>query len=668
MVRWLLRILLVTCCVNIRQWGALAASSTCVLPNGSKVTGSGDCSTGEVWLLGNYVNLGVHNAASWGTASQLVSAYYTRKLGIIADYDRNGWGTNQGTPASPNFSGDFFIPGIALEGWLVNYAAAGSSVNAMNMGLIPQVDVATKRLVVTSNADHQSVLWVGTSGVLQISKVVHLDNDKLYFATSVQVKNIGSATVTDFFYTRTIDPDQEKTMYGPFETQNYVNYQPTAIGEAAYVNENNGNTALVVAVGKTNYDFFLGMGTVNSRAKVAHFSNFMNNGATVMQNNAWKSFGGKDMQPSVAYSSRMKYADESLHLTYSYATIEPGEVVTFEYTHILHQSEQTEALGQLESVLMMQPIDTLSGSAATLSVEIKITTAVTSCTFYLFAAASGSVAAWHQVATVSAIAAPTYGNSAYMTASARVDTTQFSDGVGELRVRLSTSSGVVVYRKSKAVWLQNTGLQLCFQQSDLNGLYPISRGTDLSLVLGYCAGASGSYSLLGASFFLERVSNDEVGSSLLGSIGAAQSLPYTLTISAAQLSTPAVGSTIAIKMAVSSSAGSATYSTSAVFMGSVVNVPTNQPTPSPSVQPSFQPSTKPTAPSARPTASPSLQPTVQPSAKPSTQPSTQPSAQPSTQPSAQPSTQPSGQPSSQPSGQPSSQPSGQPSSQPTMQP
>ncbi|KAJ1438843.1 hypothetical protein B484DRAFT_392061 [Ochromonadaceae sp. CCMP2298] len=508
-----------------------------------QVTGPTDCSSGEVQLLGNYVNLGVHNAGSFGTVSRLSSVYSTKKLGLIADYDKNGFGT----AASPGFSGDYFVPGIPLEGWLVSYTPdKESTVYIMNEGLMNVQDILPSKLSVTSDGEAQSVLWAGSKGGVEIKKVVLLGNNKLYFTTTVVIKNIGPTAWTNFYYMRTADPDQEKQRYGTSDTQNYVKYQPAAVNQAAYVNAKNPNTALVCAVGVNNYDFYLGIGTVNSHAKAAHGGNKISDPSVVWLSTAWMSYGGSDVEPTAAFASRMYTFDEAVHLAYLYKTVQPGEVVTLEYTHVAHQSELVEALNQVEAVLIVQPTDILSGQSATLSVQITSSdTAVTSCTFFLFTSAAGGVASWHQLATVT-VRTASADSSSFATALARVDTSQFSDGVAELRVSLSTSSGVVVYRKSKAIRLQNTGLQLCFQQSDLGGLYPISRGAALSLVLGYCAGASGSYSLLGASFFLEMVVAGEVQSALLSSVGQG-SLPHYLTVNAKDLDAASVGSGFAVK-------------------------------------------------------------------------------------------------------------------------
>lgn len=89
----------------------VVASSLCFLPSGEILTGPALCPDGEVQLLGQYINLGIHRAASMGTTAPLDSTYYQFPLGLIADYDRNGFAS----PA-PGYSGDYFNQGIPVEG------------------------------------------------------------------------------------------------------------------------------------------------------------------------------------------------------------------------------------------------------------------------------------------------------------------------------------------------------------------------------------------------------------------------------------------------------------------------------------------------------------------------------------------------------------------------
>jgi hypothetical protein len=100
---------------NTLTWQQLAVtvpSTVCYQSSGTSSTGQQDCIGGEVQLLGNYLHVGVHNVGSFGTSNTLDSSYYAGQLGIIADFDKDGFATS-----SPGYSGDFVAAGsTSLEG------------------------------------------------------------------------------------------------------------------------------------------------------------------------------------------------------------------------------------------------------------------------------------------------------------------------------------------------------------------------------------------------------------------------------------------------------------------------------------------------------------------------------------------------------------------------
>lgn len=86
-------------------------------------TTSTDCTTGEVFLRGAYVEVGIHNVGSYGTSGNAPSgsAYAGKRLGFIADFSKDGWNTGPtGAPTGVGglwkFSGDYFVPGSPVEG------------------------------------------------------------------------------------------------------------------------------------------------------------------------------------------------------------------------------------------------------------------------------------------------------------------------------------------------------------------------------------------------------------------------------------------------------------------------------------------------------------------------------------------------------------------------
>jgi hypothetical protein len=90
------------------------SDSYCVKSSSSKTSGTGFCNNGDIFLKGNYIELGVNNMASFGTNQTAPSNFFYsgKKLGFIADFDQNGFTTG----SQPRYAGDYFVPGIPLEG------------------------------------------------------------------------------------------------------------------------------------------------------------------------------------------------------------------------------------------------------------------------------------------------------------------------------------------------------------------------------------------------------------------------------------------------------------------------------------------------------------------------------------------------------------------------
>ena len=97
--------------LSLRAVGAAEADSYCVVA-GTPTSGTGDCSTGDVFLKGTYIELGIHNSFTFGSSQNAPSGYQLagQPFSFIADFDQNGWS------GSPGYSGDYVFPGTDLEG------------------------------------------------------------------------------------------------------------------------------------------------------------------------------------------------------------------------------------------------------------------------------------------------------------------------------------------------------------------------------------------------------------------------------------------------------------------------------------------------------------------------------------------------------------------------
>jgi hypothetical protein len=107
-----------------------ASDSYCVSPSIGTRAGAGNCLDGDIFLRGQYVEVGIHNVGSFGTSQLAPSGfvYAGRKLGFIADYDKNGFFST-----SPGYAGDYFVPGAPVEGNNLSNFSCDDSTNIVQI-------------------------------------------------------------------------------------------------------------------------------------------------------------------------------------------------------------------------------------------------------------------------------------------------------------------------------------------------------------------------------------------------------------------------------------------------------------------------------------------------------------------------------------------------------
>jgi hypothetical protein len=287
----------------------------------------------EIFLQGQFIEVGIHSAGSFGTEQtapvgfhtwpEYSSGPYPGLLGFVADYGKDGWAV--GTPPQ---TGDFFVPGSPEEGWAVEWTLGGIDRTFDNFGLEGDFDIPLISSSETSSGSTRSAVWQGEAASgsdekLHVTQTVHFDQSKLYFIIDVVLTNTGTVALDSVEYLRNVDPDQEEPITGIYTTSNYVAYQPGVDG--------NSDKALVVAQGLT-YGLTLGLGAVDARARVST-----------------EGFSNRDpdeiLDSPVTYpQSAPNIADQAIALAFRLGTLAPGQSVSFSCTYILSQADLEEAL------------------------------------------------------------------------------------------------------------------------------------------------------------------------------------------------------------------------------------------------------------------------------------------------------------------------------------
>jgi hypothetical protein len=118
-----------------------------------------------------------------------------QKLSIIVDYDKNGFYSS-----TPGYSGDYFVPGTAVEGWILQWTGSGGTISNYAMrGLLSDIGITPTTFKITSTNEMQSALWVGTVGSIKVTKVIQFKNTDVFVSTTVMIENIGTSTVSNLY-------------------------------------------------------------------------------------------------------------------------------------------------------------------------------------------------------------------------------------------------------------------------------------------------------------------------------------------------------------------------------------------------------------------------------------------------------------------------------------
>ena len=186
---------------------------------------------GELFLGGNYIELGLSSVGSFGTSGAKPAGFFgtsgSPKVGLSNDVDGFGNGVDSRI--------DFFIPGSPEERWSVGYDSTqygGFSGLRGNAGT--STALSGTSLTDTSSGSLLSGTFVATvGGVLQTTQVHSFRVNDSFFQTEVTLTNVGGATLTAVEFMRSFDPDNTVFQGGSYATINTIRGQVATDGVAA---------------------------------------------------------------------------------------------------------------------------------------------------------------------------------------------------------------------------------------------------------------------------------------------------------------------------------------------------------------------------------------------------------------------------------------------------
>jgi gliding motility-associated-like protein len=285
------------------------------------IAGSGQLIGGSAYMIGDNVEIGINDAGHEGAPRLIGSNNRSNQalgspvyFGFVANPQLDGWG---------DYDGDFFTPGTPENGFGLEIDGINYSNNAS--GTLEQIEGSITDYTHIGNCI--SVQWDGSIGDVDMQIIYRLVTTELYYTTEVTLTNNGASDLTDVYYYRNVDPDNNITLGAGYSTQNTIVAQPADACE----------TALVTATQAAPWASYIGFGALGPNFRVS-YGGFANRDAS----NIWNGVAG--MVGTVGASA---FADRAISLAYKAETLAVGTPETFMFTIVLDADQIDAALSSL---------------------------------------------------------------------------------------------------------------------------------------------------------------------------------------------------------------------------------------------------------------------------------------------------------------------------------
>lgn len=208
-------------------------------------------STGDVFLGGKYLELGIGKHGGFGTSTApSTSGFHATSSSLGIRMDTDGW--DMGNPPT---TGDFTTPDTPEERYILSYKCDGKTYEYLVSDRRNVLSGSWNRTPTASNASSGNDLKAVVSGEtvhgVELKIIYAFGAEDRAFSTSVSIVNHGDKDITNVRFVRSFDPDQDDDIYNTNDTYNKVicNPDPTKPGSEK-------NYAMVISRGRKSGDGF----------------------------------------------------------------------------------------------------------------------------------------------------------------------------------------------------------------------------------------------------------------------------------------------------------------------------------------------------------------------------------------------------------------------------
>jgi hypothetical protein len=252
---------------------------------------------GNAFLYGDNIEVGIGPDGAFGSNVESPRGKSKGKLlGYISDPSGNKF--------QNGYHGDFFLPGFPEEGWGVRV----NDKNYNNNSTIESPEIIGNLSNYRTAATSQLVTWTGQVEGLEITQTYRIYNAGISVIIDISLKNTTSTDMTNIYYMRTVDPDNNGEQHNfehKLDTTNTILYQGGTISGGACVIATQADGSLLELSGYSE----------NSR--VSYGGRFNRDPRDVF-------YGTDRIKNSGSHT-----ADESISIAYQFPEIKVGDTVTF---------------------------------------------------------------------------------------------------------------------------------------------------------------------------------------------------------------------------------------------------------------------------------------------------------------------------------------------------
>ena len=289
-------------------------------------------SGGELFLGGNYIELGISNWGDFGTLNAKPATFFGTAVRntVGMSYDPDMFDTDL------DIRVDYFLPGSPEERFAVGYELDGSTYTNSNSAQMGAKNMTTTVEDTSSEEKLSATLKSTWDEKMVVQQKVSFNEGDAFFRNVVTICNISDETMDTVRYLRSFDPDNTKDQGGSYATANTV-LKTIADGdgkEVVVAKTYSSSDPVYQKNGSRMPIFFY---SKDERARVSIFG-FSNNNP--YNSSAWDSPAAKD--------NTLK-SDTAITITFEAESLAPGEAARFVYYTSLDERDFDEVIEEIEA-------------------------------------------------------------------------------------------------------------------------------------------------------------------------------------------------------------------------------------------------------------------------------------------------------------------------------